>query len=229
MSNASHIAFLLPTRYQSAPSTSHPSEHIASVNPGVHSIQLVDLMLGAHGQVTEREIEFTITMLGAATFLVHTSSFPLFRFQLSKPQSNFLYHPIPSKFARRALQTPDLIRALADSPDMRIDVSELDDGMAFECMVKRLVFQFCYGACTLTAEAYVLAVEYLETRPDELFIKHEHYLFAHELFTEEQRAAKKVEERRLKKKRAAASIKLKMFSRTPKKSRKGPIVIRRVD
>ncbi|QRV85958.1 hypothetical protein RhiJN_13976 [Ceratobasidium sp. AG-Ba] len=212
MSNASHIAFLLPTRYQSAPPTSHPSEHIASVNPGVHSIQLVDLMLGAHGRVTEREVEFTIAMLGAVTFV-----------------SNFLYHPIPSKFARRALQTPDLIRALADSPDMRIDVSELDDGMAFECMVKRLVFQFCYGACALTAEAYALAVEYLETRPDELFVKHEHYLVAHKLFREEQRAAKKVEERRLKKEKAAASIRLKMFSRTPKKSRKGPIVIRRLD
>ncbi|QRW00065.1 hypothetical protein RhiJN_28083 [Ceratobasidium sp. AG-Ba] len=212
MSNASHIAFLLPTRYHSAPPTSFPLERIASVNPGVHSIQLVDLMLGAHGQVTEREVEFTITMLGVVTVL-----------------SNFLYDPIPSKFAKRALQMPDLIRALADSPDMRIDVSELDDGMAFECVVKRIVFQFCYGACALTAEAYASAIEYLQMRPDELFVKHEHYLVAHELYREEVRAAKRVEERRLKKEKAAASMKLKMFSRTPKKARKGPIVIRRVD
>ncbi|KAG8690877.1 hypothetical protein FRC08_010321 [Ceratobasidium sp. 394] len=107
------------------PSPTHTVSSLSSCASGVYSIKLVDLLLAAHPQVTQREVDFTILVLDA---VVHMASHP--------------YAPTPARFLKKAV--PDLVHALASSPDFKFSTASdepLDLRLVFECLVRRIMFQ----------------------------------------------------------------------------------------
>ncbi|KAG9125302.1 hypothetical protein FRC07_008181 [Ceratobasidium sp. 392] len=195
------VAILAAPALPYAPSSSYlipPLSSLSSCASGVYSVKLVDLLLAAHAQVTEREVDFTILVLNAA---IHMASHP--------------YAPTPAYFLKKATDVPDLVQALASSTDFKSTVpgdTVQDSRLVFECLVRRITFQYCYRELSFTAYSYQQAVEYLTERPIELAVKHTQYRASVAQLEREAKAAAVAEVRKRKTMaRSASSIALSMF------------------
>ncbi|KAG9078568.1 hypothetical protein FS749_009394 [Ceratobasidium sp. UAMH 11750] len=181
------------------PSLTYTISSLSACASGVYSIKLVDLLLAAHPQVTQREVDFTILILDA---VVHMNNHP--------------YAPTPTRFLKKAVNVPDLIHALASSPDFKSIVTSdepLDLRLVFECLVRRIMFQYCYRELGITPDSYQQAIEYLTDRAPELATKHKQYRAGiAQLEQQEKKVAGVVEVgKRKRMARSASSIALSMF------------------
>ncbi|KAG8737619.1 hypothetical protein FRC10_008021 [Ceratobasidium sp. 414] len=180
------------------PSLIHINSSLSFYASGVYSIKLVDLLLAAHPQVTEREVGFTILVLDA---VVHMTSHP--------------YAPTPARFLKKAVEVSNLVHALASSPDLKstIDIDNLDIRLVFECLIRRIMFQYCYRELSITPNSYRQAIEYLADRSPELVAKHKRYRACMARLEQQAAKAAAVAEVRKRKKmaRSASSMALLMF------------------
>ncbi|KAG9083784.1 hypothetical protein FS749_005740 [Ceratobasidium sp. UAMH 11750] len=135
-------------------------------------------------------------------------------------QTNHPYAPTPARFLKKAVDVPDLVHALASTSDLRSTTANddaLDLRLVFECLVRRIMFQYCYRELSITPYSYQQAIEYLTDRPPELAAKHKQYRAA--LAQLEQQAAKATVEvgKRKRMARSASSIALSMFKSKKKR------------
>ncbi|KAG8681571.1 hypothetical protein FRC08_015548 [Ceratobasidium sp. 394] len=131
-------------------------------------------------------------------------------------QNNHPYAPTPTRFLKKAVNVPDLIHALASSPDFKSIVTSdepLDLRLVFECLVRRIMFQYCYRELGITPDSYQQAIEYLTDRAPELATKHKQYRAGiAQLEQQEKKVAGVVEVgKRKRMARSASSIALSMF------------------
>lgn len=75
----------------------------------------------------------------------------------------------------KAVHAPDLVLALASSPDVKSSMETEDIGLVFERLARRVMFQYCHLERAFTPRSHLQAVEYLTQRPPELVAKHRQY------------------------------------------------------
>ncbi|KAG8736416.1 hypothetical protein FRC12_017616 [Ceratobasidium sp. 428] len=136
-------------------------------------------------------------------------------------QASHPYIPLSACILKKAADVSDLVYALASSPDFKSTMGNegtQDVRLVFECLVRRIMFQYCYRELSFTAYSYQHAVEYLTDRPIELVVKHKQYRKGVAQLEQAAKAAAAAEVRKRKAmSRSASSIALSMFK--PKKKR----------
>ncbi|QRV74215.1 hypothetical protein RhiJN_02229 [Ceratobasidium sp. AG-Ba] len=140
---------------------SSPGSSLLSFSSGTSGTQppkVVDILLAAHRQLTEREFDFTLVMLDT---LLHLAVNPLL--------------PVPAVLIDKAAANPDLVYAVVTSPDVQYQTDGLEVRQFFGDLVRSIARRFCSGDSRLTLDSYASAIEHLTRRPAELAATHERY------------------------------------------------------